>query len=123
MTVFIDPEVLAQQLKRVGFQIKDLGLLGSALARPQTALFGEDAYPTLDLKAAALAESIIRIHPLVDGNEKSAWLAMNLFLELNGVEIRATQDEVFDYVLGIANCKLDLSQSAEWIYQHSAVIS
>ena len=102
MTEFVDLEIFVTQLKRVGFHIRDLGLLESALARPQTSLFGEDAYPTLELKAAVMVESIILNHPMVDGNKRSSWLALNLFVEMNDFEIIATQDAVFDYVLDVA---------------------
>ncbi len=115
MTEFVDLEIFVTQLKRVGFHIRDLGLLESALVRPQTSLFGEDAYPTLELKAAVMVESIILNHPMVDGNKRSSWLALNLFVELNDFEIIATQDEVFDYVLDVANKRINSEQSAEWI--------
>ena len=118
MTEFVDLEIFVTQLKRVGFHIRDLGLLESALARPQTSLFGEDAYPTLELKAAVMVESIILNHPMVDGNKRSSWLALNLFVEMNDFEIIATQDEVFDYVLDVANKRIDSGQSAEWIKNH-----
>lgn len=118
MTEYIDLEIFVTQLKRFGFHIRDLGLLESALVRPQTSLFGEDAYPTLELKAAVMVESIILNPPMVDGNKRSSWLALNLFVELNDFEIIATQDEVFDYVLDVANKRIDAEQSAEWIKNH-----
>jgi death-on-curing protein len=118
MTEFVDLEIFVTQLKRVGFHIRDLGLLESALVRPQTSLFGQDAYPTLELKAAVMVESIILNHPMVDGNKRSSWLALNLFVELNDFEIIATQDEVFDYVLDVANKRIDSEQSAEWTKNH-----
>ncbi len=102
----------------MGFHIRDLGLLESALARPQTSLFGEDAYPTLELKAAVMVESIILNPPMVDGNKRSSWLALNLFVELNDFEIIATQDEVFEYVLDVANKRVDAEASVEWIRKH-----
>ena len=118
MTEYIDLEIFVTQLKRFGFHIRDLGLLESALVRPQTSLFGEDAYPTLELKAAVMVESIILNPPMVDGNKRSSWLALNLFVELNDFEIIATQDEAFDYVLDVANKRIDAEQSAEWIKNH-----
>ena len=59
MTRFLDVDALLPQLERVGFKVKDPGLLGSALARPEMTIYGQDAYPTLWEKAAALFESII----------------------------------------------------------------
>lgn len=74
--------------------IRDVGLLGSAVARPQTTAFGEDAYPDIWTKAAALLHSIIKNHALVDGNKRLGWLATAVFLEINGVEIsRASNDD------------------------------
>ena len=68
--------------------IRDLGLLGSAAARPQATAFGQDAYPDLVTKAAALLQSIVNNHALVDGNKRLGWLAAAVFLELNGVKPR-----------------------------------
>jgi death-on-curing protein len=83
--------------------IRDIGLLGSAVARPQTTAFGEDAYPDIWTKAAALLHSIVKNHALVDGNKRLGWLATAVFLEINGIEIsRASNDDVYDLVVDIA---------------------
>lgn len=83
--------------------IRDLGLLGSAAARPQTTVFGEDAYPDVWAKAAALLQSIVKNHPLVDGNKRLGWLATGVFLELNDVAVvDATNDDVYNLVVTIA---------------------
>ncbi len=119
MTRFIDLGVFKSQLERVGFMVKDLGLLDSALARPRTTLFGTDAYESLELKAAAMVESIILNHPMMDGNKRSSWFALNLFLEMNEREIIASEDQAFEYVLGVATKKLDLQASADWIASHT----
>ena len=65
--------------------VRDYGLLESALARPQTTVFGADAYPDLPTKAAALLHSLARNHALVDGNKRLAWLATYVFLDINGL--------------------------------------
>jgi len=89
--------------------IRDIGLLGSAAARPQTTAFGEDAYPDLVTKAAALLQSIVNNHALVDGNKRLGWLATAVFLELNGVKAsRASNDDVYDLVVWIAASNPDL---------------
>lgn len=72
--------------------IRDIGLLQSALARPATTVFGEDAYPTLHLKAAALLHSLVMNHALVDGNKRLALAATLLFLELNGRRVAVNPD-------------------------------
>ncbi len=83
--------------------IGDLGLLGSAVARPLTTLFGQDAYPDLWSKAAALLQSIVNNHALIDGNKRLGWLATAVFLEINGIAIsRADNNDVYELVLNIA---------------------
>lgn len=83
--------------------VRDLGLLGSAVARPQTSVFGSDAYPTIWTKAAALLDSIVNNHPLVDGNKRLGWLATAVFLTINDVDVTGiTNDSVVDLVLSIA---------------------
>ena len=67
--------------------IRDAGLLGSAVARPQTTIGAEDAYPTIWSKAAALLQSIVANHALVDGNKRLGWLATAVFLEINGASV------------------------------------
>lgn len=70
--------------------VRDWGLLESALHRPQASVFGSDAYPTLDAKAAALLHSIARNHPLMDGNKPLSWLATRLFYARNELDLRAS---------------------------------
>lgn len=83
--------------------IRDIGLLGAAAARPQTTVFGEDAYPDLWTKAAALLQSLVKNHPLVDGNKRLGWLATAVFLDLNAVDpFRATNDDVYELVMAVA---------------------
>ena len=83
--------------------VRDVGLLGSAAARPQTSVFGDDAYPDVWTKAAALLQSIVKNHPLIDGNKRLGWLATAVFLELNGVgATAASNDDVYELVIAIA---------------------
>ena len=94
---------LAQRMLGDPAPIRDAGLLGSAVARPQTTVGGEDAYPTIWLKAAALLQSIVDNHALVDGNKRLGWLATAVFLEVNGASVAgATNDEVYDLVMAVA---------------------
>jgi death on curing protein len=89
--------------------VRDVGLLGSAVARPQTTVFGEDAYPDLWMKAAALLQSIVNNHALVDGNKRLGWLSTAVFLDINGVNIAAARnDDVYDFVIAIASEHRDL---------------
>jgi death-on-curing protein len=118
MIRYVTFEVFVRQIEKRGFVVRDLGLVQSAIARPETSLFGEPAYPTIDLKGAALMESLAKNHPLFDGNKRSAWLGLNYFLELNGWEIVATEDDSFRYILDVATSTIDLAQSAAWIEAH-----
>lgn len=94
--------------------IRDVGLLGSAVARPQTTAFGEDAYPDIWTKAAALLHSIVKNHALVDGNKRSGWLATATFLELNAVPATAiANDEVFTFVMAVAAGHDDITELAD----------
>jgi death-on-curing protein len=122
MIRYLSFEVYVRQIEKRGFVVRDLGLIQSALARPETSLFGEPAYPTIDLKGAALMESLAKNHPLFDGNKRSGWLGLNYFLELNNLEIVATEDEAFTYILDVATSVIDLAQSAAWIEAHRRAI-
>ena len=94
---------LAGMLLGVPPPIRDIGLLGSAAARPQTSVFGEDAYPDVVTKAAALLQSIVNNRALVDGNKRLGWLATAVFLELNDVAATsADNDDVYEFVLDVA---------------------
>jgi death on curing protein len=87
--------------------VRDLGLLDSACHRPQAGLFGQQAYPTLAGKAAALMHSLACNHALVDGNKRLALLATVVFLRINGNHLDLTEDEAFDLTLSVAEGQLD----------------
>jgi death-on-curing protein len=89
--------------------VRDLGLLDSAIARPRSSAFGVDAYPTIEIKAAALFHSLAGNHPLVDGNKRLAWLATVVFLDLNGLAPNLSDDEAFDVVWEVASGESDLT--------------
>ena len=94
---------LARQLLGDPPPIRDLGLLSSAAARPQATAFGQDAYADVVTKAAALLQSIVNNHALVDGNKRLGWLATAVFLELNGLYAsNLPNDDVYDIVMWIA---------------------
>jgi death-on-curing protein len=97
--------------------VRDVGLLESAAARPQTTVFGEFAYPSFEEMAAALMHSLARNHPLVDGNKRLAWSATRAFFLLNGRDIEYTVDDAEQLVLCVARGELDVSEIAEWFRQ------
>ncbi|MEU1806025.1 type II toxin-antitoxin system death-on-curing family toxin [Streptomyces sp. NPDC019937] len=88
--------------------VRDLGLLSSAVHRPQSQMFGIEAYTELFEKAAALLQSLAVNHPLVDGNKRMAWMCTVVFLDLNGVEmVDVDQDAAYKLVVGVASGALD----------------
>lgn len=82
--------------------VRDPGLLESAAARPQATVFGEDAYPTLEEKAAALTLSLARNHALIDGNKRLALAGLIAFLGINGRRLTLTNDEAYHLIMTIA---------------------
>jgi death-on-curing protein len=87
--------------------VRDHGLLESALARPQTTVFGEDAYRTVEEKAAALLHSIARNHALVDGNKRLALAGTIAFVGMNGWRLTLSNEEAYDLVMAVAAGELD----------------
>lgn len=125
MTDYLDLEDLlyiARAAVGAEVSVRDYGLLESASARPAASVFGEDAYPDLHLKAAALLQSLARNHALVDGNRRLAWAACRTFLAINAQWIRASEDDRFDFVIAVATGAMaELDESAgqlrSWSYQ------
>ncbi|GAA4891784.1 type II toxin-antitoxin system death-on-curing family toxin [Tessaracoccus lubricantis] len=83
--------------------VRDIGLLDSAVHRPRVSVFGRDAYPGLDDKAAVLLESLVGNHALVDGNKRLGWLSLVVFYGLNGIDLDAPDDEAYDLVIAVAS--------------------
>jgi len=119
---YLTLETVLAVTSRVGFVVKDLGLLDSALARPKAKAFGEDAYVGLAKKGAALAHSMIKNHPFVDGNKRSAFLCLKIFLALNGVILISSDDEMYGFILSIADGSSELLEIADWIEAHSSAV-
>jgi len=111
---YLDLEDLLGLVRALGAgPVRDVGLLDSAAGRPRSSVFGEDAYPTLPLKAGALLHSLARNHPLVDGNKRIAWLATVVFLDLNGLVVTLSDDDAFALVMAVATGDLDVEAIAE----------
>ncbi|MGH8891723.1 MAG: type II toxin-antitoxin system death-on-curing family toxin [Actinomycetes bacterium] len=98
--------------------LRDPGLLASAVARPQTSVFGTDAYPSFAEKAAALMHSLARNHPLVDGNKRLAWSATRVFALMNGRDVVFTVDDAETLVLGVAAGSIDVPELAAVLAEH-----
>lgn len=118
MTDFLQTDDLvsiARQVVGPDMHVGDWGLLASAAARPMATVFGEDAYPDLERKAAALLSSLVRNHALVDGNKRLGWTATVVFCELNGIDLApASEDEAYELVIGVADgSQVDVEKIAE----------
>ena len=100
--------------------IRDTGSLDSALARPFQTYGNNELYPTPIVKAAALIESILINHPFIDGNKRTGYVLMRIFLLTNGVDINATQEEKYDFVINIASGKTNFEEIANWLTNHIA---
>ena len=87
--------------------LRDAGLLESAAARPQTTRYGEDAYPDVHSKAAALLLSICKNHALIDGNKRLALAGTIVMLGVNGWTLTLTNDEAYDLVIAVASGELN----------------
>ncbi len=98
--------------------ILDLNALESALAQPRMTFGGKDLYPMIAEKASALGFSLIKNHPFVDGNKRSGHAAMEVFLVLNGFEIRAPVDEQEQIVLQVASGELERDKFTAWLKAH-----
>ncbi len=106
-----------------GIGIRDIGALESAVAQPRMTFGGEELYPTITEKAAALGFSLIQNHPFVDGNKRTGHAAMELFLVLNGQEISATEDEQYDIILKVAAGETTREEFSTWLREHIQVNS
>lgn len=117
MTEYLDVDdlvMIARSAVGADVAVRDYGLLESAAARPRASVFGQDAYPDLHLKAAALMQSLARNDALVDGNKRLAWTACRTFLAVNGEWIRAPEDDRFEFVIRVATgAESELAEIAE----------
>ena len=114
---FLDTDDLIELARRLLGDpppVRDVGLLGAAAARPQASAFGSDAYPDIWTKAAALLQSVVNNHALVDGNKRLGWLATAVFLELNGVSVTAAaNNDVYELVMRVAAEDVAIEQIAD----------
>ncbi len=118
MILYLDPEQGLAIVARVGLHVRDEGLLFSALARPAASAFGEDAYQSIELKAAALMTSVARNHALFDGNKRLSWVITMAFFNINGWDLLMSQDAKFDLVLAVAQGTLELDEIAAAFREH-----
>ncbi|MDB5279695.1 MAG: death on curing protein [Ferruginibacter sp.] len=98
--------------------IRDLSGLESALARPFQTFAGTDLYPTPIHKAAALIESLLINHPFIDGNKRTGYVMMRMLLIKNGLDIHASQDEKYIFVVNIASGLTTTEEIIDWLTAH-----
>ena len=103
--------------------LRDLKGLESAIAQPRITFAGKELYPTLEEKAAALCFSLIQNHPFSDGNKRVGHAATEVFLFLNGYDIRASVDEQEALILGVASGSLKREDLVTWLRSHLVPVS
>jgi death-on-curing protein len=115
---------VTRTIHRLGLgRIRDIGLLESALHRPQTVVFGVESYIGIFDKAAALLQSLVKNHALFDGNKRLALSATVLFLGMNGFELLSGEEETFQFMLACARGDLELDDISTWLSEHIEPIS
>lgn len=114
-----------QVVKRTGGShgVRDLGLVESAVYRPQATFDGTDLYLGIFDKAAALLQSLLKNHPFVDGNKRTALTSAGLFLRLNGHKLINAKKEEVEFTIKVDNERLDISEISKWLQIHSKKIS
>jgi death-on-curing protein len=100
--------------------VRDMGLLESALARPKNIWAYAELQPGLSALAAAYAFGVSSNHPFVDGNKRAAMMVAFVFLDLNGFEVTASQEDAFVTILGLAAGELTEGQLADWFERNTA---
>ena len=98
--------------------IRDKNLLISAISRPSSGTKDQEFYPSPAQKAAAIIESIVKNHPFIDGNKRTGYVLMRIVLLEFGFDIKANQDEKYDFVIKIASGQLEYEDIYSWILNH-----
>ena len=125
MTQYLTPEQILFIHSRVTAEtggahgVHDLGMLLSALGRPQATFAEKELYPDLFTKTAALMDSLVRNHPFVDGNKRTAITAAGIFLKINGYRLLVENQEMVRFALACAQSQFSVEEIADWFKQHS----
>jgi death-on-curing protein len=115
--LFIHMRLVAETGGSAG--VRDLDLLASAVGRPQASYGGQDLYPTIFDKAAALLDSLVRNHPFVDGNKRVGITAAGIFLRHNGYRLTASNTDLEHFTLRVARSETTVEEIADWLRRHS----
>lgn len=124
MKYLTNPQVLlihSRSVKRFGGSqgIRDIGLVESAVARPRASFGGEDLYINIFDKAAALLQSLLKNHPFVDGNKRTALASAGVFLKINGYKLTNTHEKEVEFAVRVDNQNLTLEQISSWLQKNS----
>ena len=101
--------------------VRELGLLESATARSQAVFGGNDLYIDLFSKAAALLESLVNNHPFLDGNKRTGIASAGLFLRLNGKILSASNEQIIQITLDVAQSQYDVNSISKWLKENSEI--
>lgn len=118
------PQVLAihdRMVKLFGglHGVRDLGLIESAVARPQAGFGGKYLYKTVFDKTAALLQSLLKNHPFIDGNKRTALTSAGIFLEMNGYKLRNNHKSEVEFAIKVDNQNLSIKEISKWLKDHS----
>jgi len=102
--------------------VRDLNMLKSAVHRPFATFAGQDLYQNIYLKSGALIQSIVKNHPFLDGNKRTAFSASFIFLKNNGILITASQNKVVSLMVDVANKNLSVDEISSWLKKHTRKI-
>jgi len=125
VTVYVSVDQVLElhglQARRFGGSpgLRDRGALAAAVARPQMTFGGEDLYPDVEAKAAAILHSLVTGHPFVDGNKRTGAALAELFMNLNGLDLAAEDDELVDITVAVARGEVSAEALAIWLRQRS----
>lgn len=102
--------------------IRNVGMLESAAHRPFATFSGRDLYPGIYLKVAAFLQSIVKNHPFIDGNKRTAYSAVFILLKKNGVDLVVKKREAVEFMISVANQNLSVDEISGWLKKHSKKI-
>ena len=102
--------------------VRDLGLLESAVARPQATFDGKELYPDLFTKAASLMDSLVNNHPFIDGNKRTGVTAAGLFLRINGRKLDASSEDLEACTRRVVAKGMEISELADWMRTNSVKV-
>jgi death-on-curing protein len=118
--LFIHSRVIAETGGIHG--VRDLGLLESAVARPQATFDGKELYADVFIKAAALMDSLVNNHPFADGNKRTGVMSAGLFLLINGYKLKIPSTAMADITMRVATKKVTIEKLAQWMRKNSRLV-